>query len=347
MLPLHNKVFLLSRRWSHHASHSGYDILGKHIGTLLSCKPVPDFLLPDRIFWKLTRDMRGYDRTGVALEYLTLRHMALHRDCIYHFIYGENTYNIIGYLNGWRGHRIIATYHKPPKYLSEMVRSFDPIKRLSAIILVGINQFNFFSEIIPKEKIFFLPHPVDTKFFLPPSNFHDREKNEILFVGAHLRDYETLRSIVENAWLIAPQLKFTIVAYPQKICEFHGMVGNYKIVTNISESDLLILYQRSTLLLMPVEDATANNTILEAMSCGLPMVVTDIGAVRDYVKSDFAKLVSPYNSEEMLVAILSLIASKDKLSEMAENARNHSFIFDWEIITKHLIEFYGHLLKIN
>lgn len=42
------------------------------------------------------------------------------------------------------------------------------------------------------------------------------------------------------------------------------------------------MYQESDLLVVLL-DSTANNSLLEAMACGMPMVTTDLQGVRDYV----------------------------------------------------------------
>jgi Glycosyltransferase len=344
-LSLSKKVFLLSRRWTHHAAHSGYDILGKHVGTVLTSRPIPESILSNHLFFRMTQKMTGYDRVGVALELLTFRHMATRRGCVYHFLYGESTYNYIGYLNGWRGHKIVATYHKPPGYYEDMVRTSKPIARLSSVFIVGTNQYSCFEMVMPHNRIHYLPHPVDTCFFAPPDKFDEREKNLCLFVGAHLRDYETLRSVIENAWVIAPNIKFVIVAYPPMRGEFKGLVGNYEIVSEISESELLTLYRVATLLIMPLQETTANNTVLEAMSCGLPIVVTDVGAIRDYSSSGCVEFVQPYDSDDMLSAILKLLKSDAKRREMSVNARKMALQFDWQKIVQDYKDIYVQLLK--
>jgi glycosyltransferase involved in cell wall biosynthesis len=345
MLPLHDKVFLISRRWYHHASHSGYDILCNFIGTTLTSRPVPDFFLPNRILWKMTHDMPGYDRTGAALELLAMKHMASHKKCIYHFLYGENSYNYLGYLNGWRGHKVVVTFHHPPKKFAEFNRTVDPIRRLSNVIVVGRNQIASLEDILPNNRIHFIPYAVDTTYFAPLGLNNEREKNTCLFVGAHLRDFETLYSIIENAWITYPNIKFNIVIIPADRDKLRGLVGNYQIFNNIDEPTLLNMYQRASLLIMPLQDTTANTSVLEAMSCGLPMVVTDIGAIRDYANEDCARFVSPFNPGEMLDAIVSLLKSDQDRKMMGENAREHAKKFDWRLAAEKLHNFYDQIIN--
>lgn len=348
MLPLHNKVFLLSRRWNHHSNHSGYDLLGNFVGTTLTSKPIANILLPDHLFWKMTKNMTGYDRVGAALELLAIKHMAVHKQCVFHFLYGENTFNYSGYFNGTNGHKIIATFHHPPQKLASLIGSPKRLKKLSGAVVVSQNQINSEISILPNNQIYFIPHPVDTSFFTPSEQKKPgREHNTCLFVGAHLRDFDTLYSVIENAWIISPGIKFYIVILPKYNYRLRGMKGNYKIFNSIDEPSLLDLYRRSSLLIMPLQDSTANNSILEAMSCGLPIVVTDIGGIRDYVNEDCARFVSPYNPNEMLDTVINLLQSDRERKLMGENARNLAMKFDWAAVKEKYLTLYNHLLNIN
>lgn len=344
MKVVQEKVYLVSRRWNHHATHSGYDRLGRIIGTTLTSNPVPDYLLPDHIYWKLARDMRGYDRTSLALELLALKHMTTHKGCLYHFLYGENAYRYLGKLNLWRNHKLVATYHHPPQAFTERVRTLEHVRKLSAVIVVGRNQLASFKGILPDGRLFFVPHPVDTTFFSPPKGFWERDNDLCLFVGAHLRDFQTLRSVIENAWIIAPNLRFAVVVHPLHLDKFKGVVGNYTIYCKIEEAELLNLYRKATLLIMPLKDTTANNSVLEAMSCGLPIVVTDVGAIEDYVSEECAHFVSPFEPHEMLEAILNLLDSGMRRKLMAESARERAMDYDLRKIAKQLQSVYIQIL---
>lgn len=344
MATVQEKVFLVSQRWTHHAAHSGYDRLGNYIGTPLTSKPVPEYLIPKRFYRKMILDMPAYDRTSLGLELVVFKHMATHKRCLYHFLYGESGYRYLSKFNGWRGHKLVVTYHKPPLAFAEMMRNFEHIIKLSAVMVVGHNQLELFRNLVPEDRLFLVPHPVDTTFFSPPDDFGERERDLCLFVGAHLRDFQTLRSVIENAWIIAPDIRFAVVVHPLHIDKLKGVIGNFKIFCNIDEAELLDLYRRATLLTMPLKDTTANNSVLEAMSCGTPMIVTDVGAIRDYVDDESACFVSPFESGELLDAILRLVGSNRRRKEMAEHARARAKCFDWKKVAGEMGSIYTEIL---
>jgi glycosyltransferase involved in cell wall biosynthesis len=51
---------------------------------------------------------------------------------------------------------------------------------------------------------------------------------------------------------------------------------------DLTDEALRSLYQSSTLMFMPMEDSGANTAIVEALACGLPIVTTDVGGIRNY-----------------------------------------------------------------
>ena len=50
----------------------------------------------------------------------------------------------------------------------------------------------------------------------------------------------------------------------------------------IDDEALRDLYRNATCHLTPFKDCTANNAIVESLACGVPIVTTDRGGVRDY-----------------------------------------------------------------
>jgi len=74
-----------------------------------------------------------------------------------------------------------------------------------------------------------------------------------------------------------------------------------------------------------------NNPVVEAMSCKVPVVCTDIGGIKDFAFHEkTALLVPPKNPEEMASAILKLIRDEKLKETLRENAHNHIRQFDWD-----------------
>ncbi len=335
-----SKVILLRRRWSHHASPSGYDRLGDYVGQPLDVSPVRRWLLPNRLLWRLARGVIAYDRTGVALEFAVARHMTTHCDNVYHFLYGESTFKHAARLNGWRGHRIVASYHNPLQSFCELLQDVSHVPRLSAVVILGRTQFSIFEALLPPERIFFVPHGVNTTFFCPPAENSQRKTNLCLFVGHHLRDIETLNELIVLSGELAPQLKYVVITLPEYKQCFSRSSGNVEIRTALSDHSLVELYQMAGQLVIPLHDTVANNTVLEALACGLPIVVTDVGSIRDYVDDRCALLTPPRDARAMLAAILQVAGTPRLREEMSRSARNRALEFDWEVVAQQMTDVY-------
>ena len=83
-------------------------------------------------------------------------------------------------------------------------------------------------------------------------------------------------------------------------------------------------------------------TLLEAMSCGIPVVATSIPGVSDVITDHKTGiLVPPHNPEKMANAILMLIEDSKLREEISSNARKHvQKYFDWDIVTSKIEKVY-------
>lgn len=64
--------------------------------------------------------------------------------------------------------------------------------------------------------------------------------------------------------------------------------------------------------------------LLEAIACGLPMVVMYVGAIRDYVHEDCAEFVPAFDSDAMFLASLCLVNDRERHGRMPVAARQRA-----------------------
>lgn len=323
-------VFIASRRWSHHAPHSGYDLIGTRVGgRVLTPVPLPGSLVRP-LLRREERRFRGYDLMAARLELAVAWHMCRHRNGLYHLLYADDSYNRLGPLVGWRGHRVIASYHHPPAKLAQWIPTPEVLAQLSGIIVLGRKLQSWLRSFIAPERAFFVPHGIDTTYFHPGAA--PRESHTCVCVGAHLRDFETLRLAIQDASAVSPRIRFIVVGPPEVRQAMAGTTGRLEIRTGVPEPELRTLLQTASLLVLPLHDAVANGALLEGLACGIPVVVTDVGDVRDYVDERMAVLVPPYDAAAMLEAIGSLLGDPDRLRRLGEQARARARALDWDVV---------------
>lgn len=335
------KVYFVRFRHGHHSPHSGYSRITEYGEKFLNSqtipvnKPLPRWLLRDRLYWRLARGTLGYTREAIAAELKVARHILSERDCIYHFLYGESNYHYAGQLNGLRGSRIVATFHHIPSSIQKVELIDWHLRQLAALICVGTNQIDYFSSFLDPKKLHFIPLGIDVEYYQPPASSMDRDPDLCIVVGENHRDFLTLRGVIELVSYLRPQTRFVCVMPPKGIPQL-GTHPNLEARSGISEDELLKLYQTASLMVMPLRDATANNAVLESMACGLPMVISDIGAVRDYVGSEGAAVVPAFDARTMAEKIIELLANPSQRNDIGEKARTQSLKFSWPLMIEQL-----------
>ncbi len=106
------------------------------------------------------------------------------------------------------------------------------------------------------------------------------------------------------------------------------------------------LYSAADIYLFPTLAETFGMTIVEAMSCGLPVVTFETGGVPEIVENGKSGFVVEYKNGEKLVEALEKLLDDYELREkMAENAVNASKKFSSERMALEYLRLYEELLK--
>ena len=80
---------------------------------------------------------------------------------------------------------------------------------------------------------------------------------------------------------------------------------------------------------LPLIDATANNAVLEAMGCGLPVISTAISGVQEAVGETAALLLPVGDAEGLAGAVRDLAADPARRARMSRAGRRQAEALDW------------------
>jgi glycosyltransferase involved in cell wall biosynthesis len=343
-------VKFIAKSWPHHSKSSGYHQIVPLLGTQLASLDITTIkstLIPGRIaVWLAQRSgVRPYNYIDFYNEWAAVRDMYKNpKPTIYHVIYGDESYRYLGRMRFNKKHKVVASFHQPPDYLRQSVRGFEYLNGLDAVIVVGSNQKTFLSTYARSEKIFFVPHGVNTEVFLPLNSTNEKNGTTVLFVGTHKRDFQTLKKVCETLLVKDSSIIFKVVTLPENFGFFTGL-PNVSLYSGLTEAELVNLYQTSDLFVQTLEDCTANNAVLEALACGLPVVVTDVGSIRDYVNDKCGLFAPQQDSNAMVDMIINLLQNGLRRHEMSVYARQQALKFDWKVVSKQLKAVYQHILS--
>lgn len=339
---------------TNHAGPSGYDRLAEYLDCRVFAEPVRWNLFQRLVAKSLNRlahrsGVRWYHRGAVYNEAAAAWKWMKRSGQVFHFIYGENSYR---YLGGMKRtplrNAVVATYHTPPEKFRQLIPNHAFVKHLDAVVVVSNVQRVLFSDLIPADRVFFVPHGINVRYFQPEEKLPGPDgKNgpfQCLFVGSHLRDFRTLSDVARVIASRDPAIHFCGVI-PEAFHDCFQGIENVTLMNRISDERLLQLYQQADLLVLPLIDGTANNSILEAMACGLPIVSTDMPATRDYVVPECALLAPKDDVRSVVEAIEALKLDRDKRKSFGEASRRRAMTFAWENVAHQMKQVYQAVME--
>ncbi len=101
--------------------------------------------------------------------------------------------------------------------------------------------------------------------------------------------------------------------------------------------DVVPYYQAMDIFVMPSLTETTSLATLEAMACGVPVITTRVGFLREYVRRDYNGLLFPKgNTFTLMLQLRKLIKNSDMRLKMGENARATALSFSWDNTAKRI-----------
>jgi glycosyltransferase involved in cell wall biosynthesis len=162
-------------------------------------------------------------------------------------------------------------------------------------------------------------------------------------VGEHRRDFDSLLEVAARCSELDPELGLEVISTPEHAAALSSL-PNVTARSGVSDEELVRSYRSANVLLLPLLSATANNALLEGMSCGLPVIATDVGGVREYVDEHCAILVEPGDSQGMVRAVLDLIGDRSRRELMGLAGRRRALRFDWARVAERQLDVYREAL---
>jgi len=122
-----------------------------------------------------------------------------------------------------------------------------------------------------------------------------------------------------------------------------------EILPFLSEKKFRELYNKASILILPLLEGGSSQTLNEAMSSGLPVITNSFPNLLDYTSPKAVLSFQPNDFRSMANACLDLLDDEKRINLMSKNARLHMLNYDNSIIKEKLISIYENYLgfKIN
>lgn len=107
------------------------------------------------------------------------------------------------------------------------------------------------------------------------------------------------------------------------------------------QDSIIDLLSISDLFLMPSELESFGLSALEAMSCGVPVIASDVGGLRELVVENIGYLINKDDIVSMAEKGIEILTDSDLKTFLSENARKRAEqVFDTELIIPQYEKYY-------
>lgn len=186
-----------------------------------------------------------------------------------------------------------------------------------------------FPALLKSRPLWAIPNGIDTNFFRP--NDDARRPGVVLMVGtlSPSKDHVTL---IRAIALMAPRHSVQLVLAGDGILrrqleQFAAELGIVERVTflgNVDAGSLLRLYRQAVVFALATNGEGSPLALLEAMSCALPVVASDVPGVHEILAGGGCGLVVPPGQPaKMALAIESILGDAELGLRMGANARHY------------------------
>jgi autotransporter strand-loop-strand O-heptosyltransferase len=198
------------------------------------------------------------------------------------------------------------------------------------------------------DKIFYLPHGVDTNLYKKRSTETKRDHRLLCLANNGYLDYPSydrkgFRYAIEAAkelslpiTIVGPEDNMRFFEENPDLLEYNNI---NLVLSNVPENKIIELYSEHTIFLHPseLEAGHPNLTILEAISCGLPVVGTYEGSFK------IGSLINcERNTESVVLGVVEAIKNYPKYLDLCQSERE---ALDWDKVCVKILTVYKDLIN--
>lgn len=238
------------------------------------------------------------------------------------------------------------------KVLQRKKKAFSKIKTMTTI---GLSKWMQHcaknSSVFAEKRVINLPNPINTNVFSPFDAKLSRklfclpENKKLVLFGAisatstPYKGYDLLMEALNK--INTENTEFVVFGSsepknpPKLPCKVHylGLLHD--------DASLALLYNACDVIIVPSRRENLSNVIMEALSCGTPVVCFDIGGNSDMVEHKInGYLAKPFDTSNLAKGI-DWVLNSENYDELCKNAREKVVReFDYSVVAKRYIELY-------
>ena len=303
----------------------------------------------DNRFYRYLKIKTGnscYSSLSVALEISVLKKVIRNNLAVVHYWFGDHDYYYGFFLKKYFNIKIVINLFFSLEELERRMPNKLHLKNADLITCSGKAQIDYLSKYINDDKLAYLPLGIDTKSFSPPSREIDRDENLVICVGNNRRDFRTLKNIYKILKENRPSIQLKLAGSLQGRENFLNY-PEVEFLPFLPEKEFRELYNRASVLILPLLEGGSSQTLNEALSSGLPVITNAFPNLSDYINTTAVLSFPPKDFKSMARACINLLENEKKLKVMSKNARLHMLTYDISLIKEKLKIIYENYLGLK
>ncbi len=203
---------------------------------------------------------------------------------------------------------------------------------------------------IPKEKMTAIPNGINLGQFRDLGL--EREDNSLLFVGrlSPVKRLDMLLEALAQVKKTIPDVKLKIIGrdwgVKRRLVQHAKQLGiqdNIEFLEEVPFEKLIEHYNRAKLFVLTSRYEAFGITIMEAIGCGTPGVVTSVGGTPEVVGD--SGILCKGNARDVAENIIDILTNEDRYYLLKKNTEKHRKLFDWDIIGERVKKVYEKTLE--
>ena len=193
-------------------------------------------------------------------------------------------------------------------------------------------------QLSPKQHFYLIPNGIDSKKF-SGKDYELHDKLRILSVG-RLTERKGFTYLIE-ALRDINGISLTIIGDGPLLAtlKYQSKGLDVTFLGNVAHEQLITIYRNSDVFVLPSLNEGMSNTVLEAMACGLPLILTDVGGSLELVNGN-GFIVPTNNSEAIKEKITEFLKDRSLISTMGITSRQLAENMSWSKVAQNYFEIF-------
>ena len=234
----------------------------------------------------------------------------------------------------------------------EMQLGYEDMERLSSesclasaiVVASSFTKKTLVDSGINQDKITVIPYGVDCELFPIKKNKTDTSKPlRIIFIGALIQRKGLSYLLDAVAQFNSTEIELVLLTrdyIDQPLLDRYSK-SNIKILIGLEHKEMVGQLHKSDIFILPSLAEGFGQVIVEAMSCGLPAIVSENTAGVDFIEHDVDGWIVNIRATDQIVNIIQYaIDNRIKIQEMGLLASEKAQAMNWKKFRKEIVNFY-------